>query len=149
MNVLCAMAYKIQLLQQDFNGDEFDVKLWESEKINGSWYYRCTRIGKKLMHLVIYLKCLLSPDFQESSRKKFLENFAAKFAKLKGVIKSKKVFECRGAGADHLKKSCRTTGISKGGFNACSHIAHKHGIVYVIIYTCIYIYVYHSILCTL
>lgn len=133
INILCAMAYKIQLLQQDFNGDEFDDKIWESRKINSTWYYRCTHLGKFWMHLMMYYKIQISPDFQESSRKKFLETFAAKFAKFSGTIKSKKVYQCRGAGADHLKKSCRSTGTSKGGFNACSHIAHKHGIVYVFI----------------
>ena len=79
MNVLCAMAYKFLLLEQDFDGTEFDDEIWESKKINGTWHYPCTQIGKIWIHFVTYLRLQISPDFQESSRKKFLENFASKF----------------------------------------------------------------------
>ena len=139
MRVLCAMAHDIIILRRDFDGTEFNDEIWESRKINDRWQYPTTQLGKLWIHLISYLHVQISPEFRESSRKQFLENFASKLAKHTRMEESKKVFECRGAGSDHWKKSCRTTGISKGGFNACLHTAHKHGIVYVFTYMYIHI----------
>ena len=132
MSILLDMAYVILVKNSHFDVDiEYKHKQWQSMKIENRWYYPCTRITKLWIHFITYYKVQQQPDFQDAQRKLFLKEFGRRTAIFIKTDGCKSKYECRGAGSDSLKKSCRSNGYLNGGWNVTVHMGHKHGIMYV------------------
>ena len=137
MDLLLHMIHTVLIERAHFNGSEYDDAKWESTLRDGIRIYPCTIYSKLWVHFLTFYKILQQPDFIDSHRKIFLKDCINKtttsFANKDGKIN----YVCTGPGVDSHKKSCSKTfkTILKSTWNAVMHVAHKHGIMYVQMYS--------------